>query len=132
MFRKILTSGLRSKASIVRSQSQKVATTVEHELVHPTGVLPITNRMNIVDTLQLEKWPIFRVLGPDGKLVEGAETPNIGKEEAQKMYQAMIRIQTFDDIFYNAQRQGRISFYMQNNGEEAIHIGERMSYLNNF
>lgn len=39
------------------------------------------------------------------------------------MYQMMVRIQNLDDIFYNAQRQGRISFYMQANGEEAIHIG---------
>jgi 2-oxoisovalerate dehydrogenase E1 component alpha subunit len=39
------------------------------------------------------------------------------------MYKLMIRIQAVDDVFYNAQRQGRISFYMQNNGEEATHIG---------
>ena len=28
-----------------------------------------------------------------------------------------------DSIFYDAQRQGRISFYMTSYGEEAIHIG---------
>lgn len=28
-----------------------------------------------------------------------------------------------DNIFYDAQRQGRISFYMTSYGEEAIHIG---------
>lgn len=35
----------------------------------------------------------------------------------------MGRLQCFDDVLYNAQRQGRISFYMQNAGEEATHVG---------
>jgi 2-oxoisovalerate dehydrogenase E1 component alpha subunit len=39
------------------------------------------------------------------------------------MYRTMIRLETMDDILYNAQRQGRVSFYMTNSGEEAIQIG---------
>ena len=39
------------------------------------------------------------------------------------MYRVMNRVQALDDILYNAQRQGRISFYMQNSGEEASHVG---------
>jgi len=39
------------------------------------------------------------------------------------MYKCMVRQQTMDNIFYDAQRQGRISFYMTAYGEEAIHIG---------
>jgi len=39
------------------------------------------------------------------------------------MYTSMVKLQTMDQIFYDAQRQGRISFYMQSAGEEAIHIG---------
>lgn len=35
----------------------------------------------------------------------------------------MITIRTLDDILYNAQRQGRISFYMTNTGEEGCQIG---------
>jgi len=35
----------------------------------------------------------------------------------------MRLVSEVDDILYNAQRQGRISFYMTGNGEEAIHIG---------
>lgn len=31
--------------------------------------------------------------------------------------------QAMDTIFYNAQRQGRISFYMTSTGEEATHVG---------
>jgi len=35
----------------------------------------------------------------------------------------MIRLRQMDDILLNAQRQGRISFYMTCRGEEAIHMG---------
>lgn len=34
----------------------------------------------------------------------------------------MVALQTMDTIFYEAQRQGRISFYVTTNGEEAINI----------
>jgi 2-oxoisovalerate dehydrogenase E1 component alpha subunit len=33
-----------------------------------------------------------------------------------------------DQIFYDAQRQGRISFYMTNTGEEALQVGTAGSY----
>lgn len=38
------------------------------------------------------------------------------------MYSNMILGNTFDNIFYDAQRQGRISFYMTNFGEEGCQI----------
>jgi 2-oxoisovalerate dehydrogenase E1 component alpha subunit len=45
------------------------------------------------------------------------------KELIVSMYKTMGRIQALDDIFFQAQRQGRISFYMQNAGEEALQVG---------
>lgn len=39
------------------------------------------------------------------------------------MYEYMIKLNNMDKIFYDAQRQGRISFYMTSFGEEATHIG---------
>jgi 2-oxoisovalerate dehydrogenase E1 component alpha subunit len=38
------------------------------------------------------------------------------------MYSEMVTLQIMDTIFYEAQRQGRISFYLTSNGEEAINI----------
>ena len=35
----------------------------------------------------------------------------------------MVSIQVMDTIFYEAQRQGRISFYLTSIGEEAIGVG---------
>jgi 2-oxoisovalerate dehydrogenase E1 component alpha subunit len=39
------------------------------------------------------------------------------------MIKDMIVLASLDQILYEAQRQGRISFYMTNTGEEASHIG---------
>jgi len=40
----------------------------------------------------------------------------------------MVRLETMDDILYNAQRQGRVSFYMTNYGEEALQIGSASAF----
>lgn len=46
----------------------------------------------------------------------------VSKEVALKMYSDMVTLQVMDTIFYEAQRQGRISFYLTSIGEEAINI----------
>lgn len=46
----------------------------------------------------------------------------VNKELAVKMYGHMVTLQMMDTLFYEAQRQGRISFYMTTFGEEAINI----------
>lgn len=40
-----------------------------------------------------------------------------------RIYRQTIRLREMDNILLNAQRQGRISFYMTCTGEEAIHMG---------
>lgn len=40
-----------------------------------------------------------------------------------RAHRHMIRLREMDQILLNAQRQGRISFYMTCTGEEAIHMG---------
>lgn len=47
----------------------------------------------------------------------------LDKETLRKMYTNMITLKTMDTILYESQRQGRISFYMTNSGEEAVQIG---------
>ena len=41
---------------------------------------------------------------------------------AIKMYSDMVTLQIMDSVFYEVQRQGRISFYLTSLGEEAINI----------
>lgn len=45
------------------------------------------------------------------------------KDTLLRAYTQMVRLREMDKILQNAQRQGRISFYMTCHGEEAIHIG---------
>lgn len=40
-----------------------------------------------------------------------------------EMYRKMITLNIMDKILYESQRQGRISFYITNTGEEAMQIG---------
>lgn len=47
----------------------------------------------------------------------------MSKEVAVKMYSGMVTLQAMDTVIYEAQRQGRISFYMTSYGEEAVNLG---------
>jgi 2-oxoisovalerate dehydrogenase E1 component alpha subunit len=107
------------------------STTVKEDLsriqMTSSGPIAITTECNIVDTQDIPKWPVFRVLDPSGNIIEGAEAPDTDPQTLVKMYEFMGRIRQFDDIMYNAQRQGRISFYMQHLGEEGSLIGSAAS-----
>mmetsp|Transcript_473 Transcript_473/g.737 ORF Transcript_473/g.737 Transcript_473/m.737 type:complete len:560 (-) Transcript_473:129-1808(-) len=54
---------------------------------------------------------------------EEAEAADDVKNTLLRAYRQMIRLRKMDTILHNAQRQGRISFYMTHHGEEAIHMG---------
>lgn len=58
---------------------------------------------------------------PDMPLKEGEEDD--AKNTLLRAHRQMIRLRQMDTILHNAQRQGRISFYMTHHGEEAIHMG---------
>lgn len=67
--------------------------------------------------------PVYRVLDRDGKVYDKSQEPQFSHEYVQKMYRDMVALNVMDKILYESQRQGRISFYMTNYGEEATHIG---------
>ena len=108
-----------------RNSSTSVIIEKNNIQITPNGPIAITNQLSITDTKEFSKWPVFRVLNPCGSITEGgSDDATITFDLAMKMYRTMGRIQSLDDIMYNAQRQGRISFYMQNSGEEATHVGK--------
>ena len=45
------------------------------------------------------------------------------QEDCAKILRTMIVLQKLDNVMYEAQRQGRISFYMPNQGETAAQLG---------
>lgn len=51
------------------------------------------------------------------------EEESYTKNTLLRAHRQMIRLRKMDTILHNAQRQGRISFYMTHHGEEAIHMG---------
>ncbi|MCD9560080.1 hypothetical protein HAX54_018521 [Datura stramonium] len=73
-------------------------------------------------TSQLHKGFSYRVLDDDGYLIPSTIFEQVSKELALNMYSTMVALQTMDTIFYEAQRQGRLSFYLTSTGEEAINI----------
>jgi len=82
-----------------------------------------TEKLEIIDSGKVEAIPIYRATNGEGDFVEPSQDPNLPKDVALKMYRDMAALNTMDKILYDSQRQGRISFYMTNFGEEANHIG---------
>jgi len=67
--------------------------------------------------------PVYRVMDRKGKVIDPSQDPHLPEEMVIKMYKTMTQLNTMDRILYESQRQGRISFYMTNYGEEGTHIG---------
>ncbi|CAN6475985.1 unnamed protein product [Victoria cruziana] len=64
----------------------------------------------------------YRILNDEGQPISESGFQEVDKEIAIKMYGDMVTLQIMDTIFYEAQRQGRISFYLTTIGEEAINV----------
>uniref|UniRef100_A0A1A9VFM6 2-oxoisovalerate dehydrogenase subunit alpha n=1 Tax=Glossina austeni TaxID=7395 RepID=A0A1A9VFM6_GLOAU len=94
-----------------------------HTSVFPGAKAAFVSQPVFVLPKDIESIPIYRVLDRDGKIQDLTQDPNLSKETVQKMFRDMILLNTMDKILYESQRQGRISFYMTNFGEEASHIG---------
>ncbi|KAI1472789.1 thiamine diphosphate-binding protein [Daldinia caldariorum] len=67
--------------------------------------------------------PTYRAVDQHGNIVDNSFKPDLGEEEVVKLYRDMLTISIMDPVMFDAQRQGRISFYMVSAGEEAISVG---------
>lgn len=63
--------------------------------------------------------PTLSILNEDGDIQDGATAPDIDESTALRLYETMRFIRALDERMQAAQRQGRVSFYMQCLGEEA-------------
>ncbi|XP_030559222.1 2-oxoisovalerate dehydrogenase subunit alpha, mitochondrial [Drosophila novamexicana] len=84
---------------------------------------PFINNLKLTLPEDYSPIPIYRVLDRDGYILNEQEDPHLSQEVVEKMFRDMLLLSTMDKILYESQRQGRISFYMTNFGEEASHIG---------
>lgn len=69
------------------------------------------------------KIPTYQVLQQDGSVIKDAVLPQMEKAKAQKIYRAMVFTRVLDERMLAAQRQGRVSFYLQSTGEEGTTVG---------
>merc|ERR1719495_1684539 len=89
----------------------------------PGAKAQYTETLSFLSPSEYEGIPIYRVMNRDGEIINSEHDPNLDNDELLKMYKSMTSLNTMDKILYESQRQGRISFYMTNYGEEATHIG---------
>jgi len=72
--------------------------------------------------------PTYRILDQEGVIVDkDRQPPDISSEELVKMYKDMVTVSIMDIIMFDAQRQGKVSFYMVSAGEEGIAVGSASS-----
>ncbi|KAF9533097.1 branched-chain alpha-keto acid dehydrogenase E1-alpha subunit [Crepidotus variabilis] len=93
--------------------------------VLPTTASPIVSKLDFFNAVGNKPIPTFRLLDGVGKPLEGAVLPEvcIDKAFARRLYESMQMLPTLDNVLYNVQRQGKISFYMTAHGEEATIVG---------
>lgn len=66
---------------------------------------------------------LVRVLGVEGS----AWDPHLAPEVMRKGLRAMVQTRLFEDRFFRAHRQGKVSFFMKSTGEEAIGVAQSMA-----
>jgi len=92
----------------------------------PAGAIekpPIDSRTRDIESLSSG---LVRVLDED-HTAKGPWNPNLDPEQLQVALRWMLLNRALDDRMWQIQRQGRISFYMQARGEEAVSIAQGMA-----
>eukprot|EP00747_Dinoflagellata_sp_TGD_P168763 gnl/TRDRNA2_/TRDRNA2_195925_c0_seq1.p1 gnl/TRDRNA2_/TRDRNA2_195925_c0~~gnl/TRDRNA2_/TRDRNA2_195925_c0_seq1.p1 ORF type:complete len:790 (-),score=115.86 gnl/TRDRNA2_/TRDRNA2_195925_c0_seq1:103-2472(-) len=65
---------------------------------------------------------VYQQMDASGNLY-GTSTLPFSLDEGVRMYELMVKSSVYDDVLNTMQRQGRISFYCTNYGEEAASVG---------
>nr|XP_021401335.1 2-oxoisovalerate dehydrogenase subunit alpha, mitochondrial [Lonchura striata domestica] len=89
----------------------------------PGASAAFSERLEFIQPQVLAGIPVYRVMDRQGHVLRDTEDPQLPREEVLKLYRTMTLLNTMDRILYESQRQGRISFYMTNYGEEGTHVG---------
>ncbi|WP_254542892.1 pyruvate dehydrogenase (acetyl-transferring) E1 component subunit alpha [Halomarina pelagica] len=76
-----------------------------------------------MSTLQRDPRERVQVLDEDGRVLEGAEVPDLDDESMVEMYRQMRLARHFDTRAVSLQRQGRMGTYPPLSGQEGAQIG---------
>lgn len=106
-------------------QRRWVSSTIGSQAMLPSSQSPIVPEPHFFNSVTGNdtQIPTFRILDGAGKPIPGATVPELNEDLARRLYTNMQLLPTLDNILYNVQRQGKISFYMTAHGEEATIIG---------
>jgi len=88
-------------------------------VARPDSDVPARNIENMAHEL-------VRVLDDDG-MAQGEWKPGLAPEQLLEALRLMLLTRQYDDRMRRMQRQGKISFYMESLGEEAVSIGQGMA-----
>lgn len=102
---------------------RRLFTAVSHELKHPSGKFNVSNQCGMKDPRLDGKREVFQTILPSGESIisESHETRAM-VPLLETVYRSMLRLKAFDETFKQAQRQGRIPFFVESRGEEAAVI----------
>ena len=108
-----------SNSSRISSQS------TDSDFVSFPGALKsaFTSTLKFVSPESFPSLATYRVVDQHGAVVDESFKPDLSDEEVVKLYEDMVYISVLDPIMYDAQRQGRLSFYLVSAGEEAVSVG---------
>ena len=82
-----------------------------------------TAQLKFCDPSECSAMDTYRAIDQHGQVVDSGFSPDLHDEEVIKLYKDMLLVSIMDVIMFDAQRQGRISFYMVSAGEEALTVG---------
>ncbi|EUC37563.1 hypothetical protein COCCADRAFT_33284 [Bipolaris zeicola 26-R-13] len=102
-----------------------VASTPTAERVLFPGALnsEFTNTMEFMHPSKEKAISTYRVMDQYGEIINKEVGVETSDEEALSLYKNMVKLSIMDLLMFEAQRQGRLSFYMVSAGEEGIAIG---------
>jgi len=118
MKKKTQLSNLAASTSVVEPKPDGNVITSSSDARTWSATDNFTNTMQFIQKQQTLQ--AYRVMDHTGTVLNADHDPNLPKEEVLKCYKDMLLLHTMDGILYDAQRQGRISFYMTHYGEEAM------------
>ncbi|XP_023755689.1 2-oxoisovalerate dehydrogenase subunit alpha 2, mitochondrial isoform X1 [Lactuca sativa] len=94
---------------------------IQGSMDFPGGKIGFTSEMRFLPESSEKRVQCYRVLDDNGYELSSPKQ-HMNKEVAMKMYSGMLTLDSLDTVLYEAQRQGRISFYVTSFGEEAINL----------
>lgn len=106
-----------------RQQQQQHFSSLDDKPQFPGASAEFIDKLEFIQPNVISGIPIYRVMDRQGQIINPSEDPHLPQEKVLKFYKSMTLLNTMDRILYESQRQGRISFYMTNYGEEGTHVG---------